>query len=399
MEVGRLNQALHLLKEEFEQQKIVPMLDRLLSVLEESLSNPDESTVDTYQEVYTTLVSNLEACESNFSSPSNRYVFSAIGADKCTGKQLLKRISEILNANGVIPAQALSQLNPLVQEVQVFYELLKRSLRDLKVLNTPPSLTESETSEIGIVLQETSLSTANSTNSTDPPSSETEAVPLDLLTPQNIEKAARQFKKVFGLFHQLFEEVSPIVLKSMTASNRLLFFECSRPVASVLVTFLEQWLASYQEVCEMHQARLDLADTPVPPEMLQQLEAHQYRYVRDELRRIGRMLIDTFAVGKAESDKMVIERPVRQAVRYLSHQLDSGAQIEINISLPNPVVPSKKGTPHSSSVPEIPDKQVQDYQEAQQLFDRILTLNRQLSQLRRAEGPVLGLGEKIESAS
>src|SRR5438552_13823231 len=128
MNAGRLHAALESIKRDYEKNQAIPKLQELVNALSNSISSSTEQNAIAFNTALSELYSALDESPSNSATPSRLAIFEEIRASNKLGLGLRKRIQNILEANNVTPANALAELQKVLEQMTRFSQTITQMI-------------------------------------------------------------------------------------------------------------------------------------------------------------------------------------------------------------------------------------------------------------------------------
>jgi hypothetical protein len=373
MNVGRLYAALESIERDYEKNQVVPKLQELVNALSNSISSSTEQNAVAFNTALSGLYSALDESPSNSATPSRLAIFEEIRASNKLGLGLRKRIQNILEANNVTPANALAELQKLLEEMSRFSQIIAQMIAGFEVLKIEyDDLSPGET-EIGIT------------------------VPF-LVVSSNLEGVGNElheFDKALKIFGELVEEnpTSPQV-KTIGSSALQIFLESTPGIALCVATALERLCALYKQILEIKLLRKKLGDKALPEKITGPIEAYERQIAGKEIEKIANDLIKEFSSKKDKARENELRNGVRGALRFFAEQIDKGVDMEV-----------RSEPPKAKAVAETEGESVKSpaakraLEKARTTATRIQNAGKAMRALTRAEGPILALDQGSEKQS
>ena len=149
MNAGRLHAVLESIRQDYEKNDIVAKLQATVNALSTSISSTTEANANVFTEALAGLYAALDQSPSIFATPSQLEVLEEIGGADKTGVGLRERIQRMLDANNVTPANALAELQKILEVVTRFAEVVGRIVEGFEELKVPYEELDPGEAEIG----------------------------------------------------------------------------------------------------------------------------------------------------------------------------------------------------------------------------------------------------------
>jgi len=306
MNIQKAHSVILALDKEFQDLKIIPLLQNLQTTLNASLAQRTPQAGQAFEDSKQQLLDAISKCPSNHFVPSKHYILKTIGGDLVTGKNLHERIENILGANALAPGKVVEELQKILTEVTSFQSLMKTLLTSFKKLNIPTDELAPGNCEIGVLIP----------------------IQPEL---QNLENELRDL-------NQHMKSISEVVLgKHETVKIRALssgspievFLESTPVVALAVVTAIERIVALYKTILEIRIAKKKLEELSVPKDTVSSIEQHEKSMITAELNKIGDDIFKGYK-GKDTSRKNELRTALSKALKYLAEKIDKGVDFEVS---------------------------------------------------------------------
>ena len=370
MNAGRLHAALESIKRDYEKNQIIPKLQELVDALSNSISSSTEQNAIAFNTALSELYSALDESPSNSAAPSRLIIFEEIGASNKLGLGLRKRIQNILEANNVTPANALAELQKVLEQMTRFSQTITQMIAGFEELKIEyDDLSPGET-EIGIT------------------------VPF-LVVSSNLEGVGTEldeFDKALKIFGELVEEnpTSPKI-RSIGSSALRIFLESTPGIALCIATALERLCALYKQILEIKLLRKKLGEKALPEKITEPIEAYERQIARKAIEKIADDLIKEFSNRKDKARENELRNGVRGALRFFAEQIDKGVDMEV-----------RSEPPKAKAVAETEGESVKSpaakraLEKARTIATRIQNTGKAMRVLARAKEPILALDQGSE---
>jgi hypothetical protein len=370
MNAGRLNAALAAIQRDYEKNQIVPKLQELVNTLSNSISSSTEQNAIAFNAALSELYSALDESPSNSASQSRLGILEEIRASNKVGLGLRKRIQKILETNNVTPANALAELQKLLEELLRFAQIVTQMVAGFEELRIKyDDLGPGET-EIGIT------------------------VPF-LVVSSNLEGVGNElheFDKALKIFGELVEEnpTSPIV-KTIGSSALQIFLESTPAIALCIATALERLCALYKQILEIKLLRKKLGEQSLPEKVTEPIEAYERQIASKAIEKIANDLVKEFSSKRDKARENELKNGVRRALRFLAEQIDKGVDMEVR-SEP----PTAKAVAESEGESVKSPAAKRALEKARTTVTRIQNAGQAMRALVRAKEPILALDQGSE---
>ena len=347
MHTSKLHGALHCIEEEFDSGKVLEKLGELQGALDASVQSPGGQNTKAFHQACEQLERLLQSSATNMATPSMRVIFAQLGAGPNIGQKLWERISGIIEANTMSPADVQKQMAKLSKQLNSFCESLKAlhtKLHDFDIADEPLAVGQGF---LGIsILPE--LVGSN----------------LDGLATEihEFDDALKTFQKIVA------QEVVSLEVSSLGSDGFQLFLKVSPELAGALALAIERIVRMYKNLVQLKKLQADLVKQNVPAERIESIAEHEGELVDKELNELAGAILEEYLPksekGRARDLKIALE----EDLRFLAGRIDQGVVLEVQVA------PAKSASAKEKESAELTN-----------------IYGRALAELQRGPGPIFGL--------
>ena len=343
----------------------MPKLQATVSALSTSISSATEANATAFSEALAELYAALDAFTANDATPSQLVILQEIGAVDKVGSGLREKIQNTLDNNRVTPANALAELQKILEVISHFSEVVSEIVDGFEALKIPYDRLDPGESEIGVL------------------------VPWAVVHSnlEGLQKELNQFDKSLKTFGELVEDnpQSPKI-RSVGSSTLQVFIQSTPGIAVCFVTAIERLCALYKKILEIKLLRRQIREKSLPETAAASLEAHEKQMAETEIDKIADHLIREFGKHKGKERLNELRNGLRAALRFFAAQIDAGVDMEVRSEPPRPkdVAESYGADPKSAKTKQALDK-------ARKMATRIQRTGAVMRALRRVGEPILAL--------
>jgi hypothetical protein len=370
MNLERFHAAIYELRKEIDSEKCIEELGKLRDFLQQSISQQTPESASLFKEQYAKLMSMLESSKSNFSFPTRKMVYKELDCEKYFGKGLLKNVVSTFSQNQLTPANALVDINSIIESTSAYYEKIKQFDTLLGDLDVDLSDIKPGEFEIGV------------------------SIPKNIVS-NNLTSLEKEFHKLNILLKTL-NEVSTgshaeLEIKTISASEWQVFFDSAPGVAACISLAIERIVALYKTNLEIKVIKQQLENKNLPKEVTEPLQRHIEDSVSKELKVIAEELVDKFYTSDDLNRKNELKNQTSQSLRYLADRLDNGATFEAHAKPPSPPKPTIESETGEKLVSPEDAKIYEDLLEATKKINNATML---IEELKNSDGSVLSINYK-----
>lgn len=365
MNLGRFHAAVAALTSEIKRDQVVTALSQLQSSLQQMVSQPTANQyAQAFRDANAKLTELLANAESNKAFPTRRKLYEEIGAAEYFGSGLAHHIRTIFSNNQVTPANAVAELNKLIQDVNQFYSQLTTIYDAFQKLKIEYDDLDAGEFEIGFSLPKALVG------------SDIEALENEF---HDINFLMRTIQEVVG------EGAAKISIKTISASEWQVFLDSVPTTAAAIVFAIERIIALYKTNLEIKKLKQELEKTNLPKELTKPIADHIDASVKTEIRKIAKEMVDTLYKGDP-ARKNELENQTSQALRYLADRIDRGATVEVHAKSPKEPA-GEKGEGGDAHAKEM----LENYRKVNALVTTVNEKTLLISSLQRSDQPILAI--------
>lgn len=127
MNAEKLNKVASELKTELDKVNVVNLVKTMRDHLQNMVNHPNQPAhQQNFVKVQKQLFEYLNSAPSNHYGPIWKQMIDEIGGSDLIGNSLKNRIEEIMSSNNITPANALTEINAIVNNIETFYSALNQ---------------------------------------------------------------------------------------------------------------------------------------------------------------------------------------------------------------------------------------------------------------------------------
>ncbi len=367
MHVGRLHGALESIKQEYFDWQIIDELTALQSCLQQSVSQPDSETAKAFKKQYESISNILSQCSSNNAVPTRRMIFEEIGATKNIGTGLLLRIQEIISSNQIVPANALSEIITLIQELTKYIKSINNIIDEFESLEIEYVTLRPGGFEGGISIPRQIT-----------PSLEELADEFS-----NIDVYIKTIKEIVG------DDPKSVNVKTISSSEWQVFIELIPEAAACSALAIERIVALYKNHLEIKKLKMDMEERKLPESITAPMQEYIDNIVQEKLREIGEEVVDEYYQSDDDGRKNELKNKLTMSLRYVAKRIDHGATFQVEAAIPDEPKAEDENEPVS------PDD-LQMFENIKSIAEYVNDKNNEILRLQRSDEPTLMLKDESE---
>lgn len=372
MNAGRLHAVLELIKRDYDKNEILSKLQVAVDALSASIKSASEDNAVAFRNAIADLYGSLDASPINSAPPSSLEIIKEIGALDKVGQGLRTEIGNTLDSNTVTPANALAELQRILEVVANFNEVVLQIIGGFEALKIPYEGLEPGESEIGV------------------------QIPWSVVDSNlhGLYKNLQQFDRALKAFGELADNnpESPAI-KSVGSSLLQVFLTATPAIALCIATAIERLCALYKQILEIKLLRKKVHEHALPESVLAPIEAHEKQMAEIGIDKIVEDLVKEFGKNKPKERLNELRTALRSALRFLAAQIDAGVDLEVRSEPPR-----ARDVARTEGESVKSDKSKRALEEARKINARIQRAGAAMRMLVRQGEPILALdiGNKKE---
>ncbi len=363
MHVGRLHAALERIKKEYVDKNILELLSQLQAALQQSVSQPTPDTAKTFKTQYSEVLKVLSQSDVNTVTPTQRMIFDDIGASQNIGNGLLSRIKKLISSNQIVPANALSELNEVIQGLTTYLGSITNIISEFEALEIEYDELRPGEFEGGI------------------------SIPRDVIEP-SLEDLSKEFASIDTFVKTIKEivgdEPTSVGVKTITSTEWQIFIEYIPEAAACAALAIERIVALYKNHLEIRKLKMDMEQKELPETVTKPMQEYIDGIVKEKLREIGEEVVDAYYKQDDDGRKNELKNKLTRSLRYVAKRIDHGATFQTDARAPEEPQPE-------DGKEEINAEKLDKYNTAKELAEYVNETNKEITRLQRSDQPTLML--------
>ena len=315
MNAGKLHAVLEMVRQDYEKNDTVAKLQAAVDALSKSITAVNEDNALTFRNAVANLYAALDLSSVNLAAPSESETLKEIGALDKVGDGLKAEIENSLNSNTVTPANALAELQRIVEVVSTFNEVVVQILTGFDALKIPYDTLQPGESEIGVLIP----------------------WPVVHSNLEGLQKNLQGYDRALKALGELAEDnpKSPII-RSVGSSALQMFIDASPVIALAIATTIERLCALYKQILEIKVLKEKVRAQKLPESVSTSIETHEQQIAESGIDKIVEDLVKEFGKNKPKERLNELRTALRGALRFLAAQIDAGVDLEVRSEPPRP---------------------------------------------------------------
>jgi len=273
MNAGRLHAVLEHIKQDYEKNEVLGRLKATVDALSASISSVTEANATAFRSALSELYAALDRSPTASATPSELEIINEIGASDKVGLGLRAKIENTLDSNNVTPANALAELQKILEVITHFQEVVLAMVDGFEALKVPYEALEPGESEIGVL------------------------VPWAVVhsSLEGVQKELHRFDNALKVIGELVEDnaESPEI-RSVGSSTLQVFTNSTAGIALCFAAAIERLCALYKQILEIKLLRKQVREKCLPENVSASIEAHEEQVAEKGIDKIVDALIREF---------------------------------------------------------------------------------------------------------
>jgi len=248
-------------------------------------------------------------------SPSWKQVINEVAVDNLFGIKLKSKIENILSANSITPAKALSDIKEINISYKKFKSAITSTLNGFEELGIEEEKLQPGQCELGYT------------------------IPRKFID-NKLSSFKNEIKELSFILNHISEAVvgekQEFKIKTISSSDFLLYVIIGLQVADVLSKATERILNHYKQILEIKVLRNQLSEKGVPANNTNSIDSYANGMMESEIKKIAKDVLDEHYKGD-NGRKNELENGIVFALNKLANRIDNGFNVEIRVEpLPKP---------------------------------------------------------------
>lgn len=321
MHLGRFHAVIDHIERHFREAKLSEQLDASAVALDQYTASRAESHIVEFRTQLAAALDGSERVAPELLQPYAQQVIDELSIRELFPPRFRASIEEITATHGFDSTALSAALKKQAKQHLAKITLLRQLDTSLRGLSAEYTTVEDEKAEVGLLLPR-------------------EIVGETLRDLSNefdkISKLARAVNELTG--HTYDSRVSTI-----SSSWWQIFLEVPIDQVALWAVAIERIVALFKSNLEIKSLQKQLSEKAIPEDILKLISADVEKKVMAELTDIATDVVAKFGQIEEKGRKNEVETQLRQGFYYLARRMNQGAQVEINVGVPDePEVPEVK---------------------------------------------------------
>lgn len=374
MDASRLHAVLQDIRGEYDRLSVNNLVQQLIATLDQIAAAPaDTAHMAAYKAARNVLIETLREAPSNRLSPTKTMLCKQIGAIAFAGTGLLERVDDALRENLVTPQAAAAAVRAIQSDTNRFMTMAAELMKGLDALGIRPDSVAPGEMEVGLSL---------------PRIDEVAGIKNLATDLKRLDETLMQFAQITGA------NLDSSKLTRLASNDWQVFLSVTPEIAACVAFGIERIVALYKNLLEIRKLKRDAEEKKMPQEILDLMQQQIDSRVKEGIEQAANELVEKFADQSKRHGREIPEmkNAAKQGLTYLAAKIDSGATIEITVSLPlAPTGPA--GDPDANAQEALAEFEIRklEFEEKTEQFKAIGEQGRAMLTLTHSPQPILHL--------
>jgi hypothetical protein len=314
MHLGRFHAVVDHIEAHFRLAKITDQLDAAAAALEQYTQSRSESHISDFRTKLEGALESTEDVPPELSQPYALQVMDDLSLRDLFPPNPREEINRIITLNGFDSVALSAALKKLSKGYLSKITLVKQLDGALRGLSAEYTAVEDESAEVGLL------------------------IPREIVG-ETLPELSKEFDKISNLARAINEltgenNYDPRV-STISSSWWQVFVEVPIEQVALWTLAIERIVALFKSNLEIKNLQKQLSEKAMPEKILKLISDEVEKKVSTELKRIASDLTEKFCRIDDKGRKNEVETQFRQGLHYLAQRLNQGAQVEINVGIPD----------------------------------------------------------------
>jgi hypothetical protein len=289
----------------------VVKLQELINALTQVINQPHPSHQQDLSLNLMAMYNALNNTSSDEFSPAWRQTVQEIGGEVFFGKTLKAKIEAIFSRNQITPVLALTELQQLYKELQLFNTVLGQCSTSLKHFNIGDEKLSPGECEIGIL------------------------IPRAAIQNKLIDFANELVE--LGSILNTFAEVATgskddLAIRTISSTDLLVHLQASAPFATFVAVCIERIVTLYKNLIEIRKLNQEIRKQGVPDQNMSGIENYANEIMGKGIDKIAVEMVNEYYTKEDKGRKNELTKSVRISLNKLANRIDNGFNIEVRVA-------------------------------------------------------------------
>ncbi len=314
MHLGRFHAVVDHLERHFSEEELINKLNAAAAALDQYNQNRSESHIAEFRTNLSAFFTSSENVAHELLQPYAHQVIDELGLKTLFPPAPRQEINKIVSANSFDSAALAEALRKQIKTYQTKIEYLSQLDRSLRGLSAEYTVVEEDKAEVGLLL------------------------PREIVG-ETLPELTKEFDKISFLARAINEltgeqNYDPRVA-TISSSWWQIFLEVPIDQVALWAVAIERIVSLFKSNLEIKNLQKQLSEKSMPENILKLISEEVEKKVSSELRQIATDITGQFSKIEDQGRKNEVETQLRQGLHFLAKRLNQGAQVEINVGVPD----------------------------------------------------------------
>jgi hypothetical protein len=314
MHLGRFHAVIDNIETHFREAKLSEQLEAAALALDQYTATRTDSHIVDFRTKLASALEDSETVAPELLQPYAQQVIDELSIRDLFAPRLRVAVDEITSAHGFDSASLSVALKRQAKQYLAKIALLKQLDTSLRGLSAEYTQVDDEKAEVGLLL------------------------PREIVG-ETLPELSKEFDKISNLARAINEltgvETYDSKIATISSSWWQIFLEVPVDQVALWVVAIERIVALFKSNLEIKGLQKQLSEKSIPEKILKLISDEVEKKVTAELAKIAADVVTRFGKIEDKGRKNEVETQLRQGLHYLARRMNQGAQVEINVGVPD----------------------------------------------------------------
>jgi hypothetical protein len=314
MHLGRFHHVVDHLERHFRTAKISEQLDAAATALEQFTQTRAESHVVDFRSKLGAALDASEVVADELLQPYAQQVIADLGLQKLLPPRVRRAVDKVVAEHGFDSTSLSAALKKQAKEFSTQIAYLKQLDLSLRGLSAEYTEVQAEQAEFGLLIPREAVG-------------------------EKLPDLSKEFDRISNLARAVNELTGQPEYDSkvVTISSSWWQVFLNIPVEQVVLwtVAIERIVALFKSNLEIKALQKQLGEREIPEKILKAISEEVDKKVTGELKTIAQDLVKEFGKIEDQGRRNEVETQLRQGLHYLARRMNQGAQVELNVGVPD----------------------------------------------------------------
>lgn len=323
MHLGRFHSSIYDISHYYQNTDIKEKLNSAISTLENYISNRDESYLSNFKSKIEEIKKSTSELPDELLQPYNQQIINQLGISELIGNELFKGISNIISNNNFDIQKTRNDLKVFSKELNEKIDHIYNINDSFRDLDVEIEYTQQNEAEIGFFL------------------------PREFIG-DKLSDLSKEFNKLNLLTKAIVEITSDgdsyePTIRTISSSWWEIFINATPDQIAIWTLAIERIINLFKTNLEIKSLLEALKSKDLPKNITDDIEKVIEEKINKGLEEIASEIIKSNPTPKDKNRINELSIQLKQGLKYFAHRLNQGAQVEMNIAIPeDPKDPTTK---------------------------------------------------------